>query len=282
MTVILRAEGLSKVYRQGAFGRSRQVKALDDVNITVEGDKPVVIAVVGESGSGKTTLAKTLLRLEAPTSGSATVYDNVVTGKGAVLSKRDFLGLVQPIFQNPFEAFSRYRPVDAYLQETAQRVAGLDSGSAEAAVADALHSVGLDYADVRGKYTNQFSGGELQRISVARALIPQPKLIVADEPVSMIDASRRMIIINLFKKLRDEAGRSFLYITHDLATTYYIADYVVVVNRGRVVEFGAARKVMSNPQHAYTRLLLDSIPTTTRKWHRPSEAGRRAATPAAT
>lgn len=270
MTVILKTEGLNKVFRQGGLMRSRTVKALNDVNITVEGDKPVVIAVVGESGSGKTTLAKTLLRLETASSGRAIVYDTVVTDRGAV-SKQQFLSLVQPIFQNPFEAFSRYRPVDAYLHETAQRVAGMDGAQAEAAVAEALRSVGLDYAAVRGKYTNQFSGGELQRVSVARALIPQPKLIVADEPVSMIDASRRMIIINLFKKLRDEAGRSFLYITHDLATAYYISDYIVVMNKGQVVEFGAARQVMSNPQHAYTRLLLDSIPTTTKKW-RPSKA----------
>ncbi|RYG87006.1 MAG: ABC transporter ATP-binding protein, partial [Alphaproteobacteria bacterium] len=266
MTVILKTEGLTKIYRQGGLVRSRQLKALSDVNITVEGDKPVVVAVVGESGSGKTTLAKTLLRLETPSSGRAMVYDTVVTGKGTTLSKREFLGLVQPIFQNPFEAFSRYRPVDAYLHETAIRVAGMDGAQAEAAVAGALSSVGLDYAEVRGKYTNQFSGGELQRISVARALIPQPKLIVADEPVSMIDASRRMIIINLFRKLRDEEGRSFLYITHDLATAYYISDYVVVMNKGQVVEFGRAREVMSNPQHTYTRLLLDSIPTTTKKW----------------
>lgn len=271
MTVILRTEGLNKVYRQGGLVRSRQVKALNDVNISIEGDKPVVIAVVGESGSGKTTLAKTLLRLETPTSGQAIVYDQVVAGKGSAISKHDFLGLVQPIFQNPFEAFSRYRPVDAYLHETARRVAGMDGGQAEAAVAEALLSVGLKHAEVRGKYTNQFSGGELQRISVARALIPQPKLIVADEPVSMIDASRRMIIINLFKKLRDEAGRSFLYITHDLATAYYISDYVAVMNKGVVVEFGEARQVMSDPQHDYTKLLLSSIPTTKSRW-RPRRA----------
>ncbi|MDF2983567.1 MAG: transporter ATP-binding protein [Devosia sp.] len=266
MTVILKTEALNKVYRQGGLVRSRQVKALNDVNITVESDKPVVIAVVGESGSGKTTLAKTLLRLETPSSGRAIVYDTVVTGKGTTLSKQQFLGLVQPIFQNPFEAFSRYRPVDAYLHETARRVGGMDGAQAEAAVATALTSVGLKYGEVRGKYTNQFSGGELQRISVARALIPQPKLIVADEPVSMIDASRRMIIINLFKQLRDEAGRSFLYITHDLATAYYISDYVAVMNKGVVVEFGPARQVMGDPQHDYTKLLLSSIPTTKSRW----------------
>lgn len=266
MNVILRTEGLNKVYRRGGLVGARHITALNDVNITVESDKPVVIAVVGESGSGKTTLAKTLLRLETPTSGRATVYDTVVAGAGATPSKRDFLGLVQPIFQNPFEAFSRYRPVDAYLQETARRVAAMSEDQAETAVDEALTSVGLNYGDIRGKYTAQFSGGELQRISVARALIPQPKLIVADEPVSMIDASRRMIIINLFKRLRDEAGRSFLYITHDLATAYYISDYIAVMNKGQVVEFGPARQVMSDPSHAYTRLLLDSIPTIKTRW----------------
>jgi ABC-type glutathione transport system ATPase component len=266
MAVILRTEGLNKVYRLGGFGRAKTITALNDVNLNVESDRPVIISVVGESGSGKTTLAKTLLRLVDPTSGRATVYDEVVAGKGAVPSRRAFMRAVQPIFQNPFEAFSRYRPVDAYLFETANRVVGLHGQAAEDAVAASLVSVGLDLADVRGKYSNQFSGGELQRVSIARALIPQPSLIVADEPVSMIDASRRMIIINLFKRLRDEAGRSFLYITHDLATAYYISDYVAVMNKGQVVEFGLARDVMANPQHAYTRLLLDSIPTTKSRW----------------
>jgi ABC-type oligopeptide transport system ATPase subunit len=266
MTTILRTEGLNKVYRLGGFGRSKKITALNEVNLNVESDRPVIISVVGESGSGKTTLAKTLLRLVEPSSGRAIVYDKVVAGKGVKPGKAEFLGTVQPIFQNPFEAFSRYRPVDAYLFETATRVAGLSQAEAAEAVEKALSAVGLEYADVRGKYSNQFSGGELQRVSIARALIPSPSLIVADEPVSMIDASRRMIIINLFRQLKEEAGRSFLYITHDLATAYYISDYVAVMQKGVVVEFGAARDVMSSPQHAYTKLLLDSIPTTTRKW----------------
>lgn len=271
MAVILRTEGLNKVYRLGSFARNRQIHALNDVNINVESDHPVIISVVGESGSGKTTLAKTLLRLVEPSSGTVTIYDKLVAGKGARTSKKAFLGSVQPIFQNPFEAFSRYRPVDAYLFETAARVAGLDKAAAERAVEQALAQVGLEYADVRGKYSNQFSGGELQRVSIARALIPQPNLIVADEPVSMIDASRRMIIINLFKQLKEGAKRSFLYITHDLATAYYISDYVAVMNKGVVVEFGEARQVMSSPRHDYTRLLLDSIPTTRQRW-RPRRA----------
>ena len=272
MAVILRTTGLNKVYRLGSFGRSREIRALNDVNLNVESDKPAIIAVVGESGSGKTTLAKTLLRLIEPSSGTAMVYDQVVAGPGLRLDRRDYLKSVQPIFQNPFDAFSRYRPVDAYLLETAERVAGHGREAAQQAVEQALAQVGLEYADVRNKYANQFSGGELQRVSIARALIPDPRLIIADEPVSMIDASRRMIIINLFLKLKEEARRSFVYITHDLATAYYISDFVAVMSKGVVVEFGPARQVMSDPQHAYTRLLLDSIPTTTRKWRTPKAA----------
>ncbi len=271
MTIVLKTEGLNKIYKLGGFVRKKTVRALDNVNLNIESDHPVIISVVGESGSGKTTLAKTLLRLIEPTSGRAIVYDEVVAGDGKKPLHQDFLGSLQPIFQNPFEAFSRYRPVDAYLHETASRVAGLKGDDVKNAVAEALSEVGLDYADVHGKYTNQFSGGELQRVSVARALIPHPNLIVADEPVSMIDASRRMIIINLFRRLRDESGRSFLYITHDLATAYYISDYVAVMNKGQIVEFGTAHEVMSNPRHDYTRLLLSSIPTTRNRW-RPRAA----------
>jgi ABC-type oligopeptide transport system ATPase subunit len=266
MKTVLKTENLNKVYSLGSFTSKVKIQALNNINLVVESDEPVIISLVGESGSGKTTLAKTILRLVEPTSGRALVYDQVVTGKGATQSRIDYMRMVQPIFQNPFEAFSRYRTIDVYLYETARRVAQLDKTAAHDAIEAALTSVGLEYADVRGKYPNQFSGGELQRASIARALIPRPSMIVADEPVSMIDASRRMIIINLFMALKAQYRTSFLYITHDLATAYYISDYIAVMNRGSIVEFGEARQVLSDPQHAYTRLLLDSIPTLTHRW----------------
>ncbi len=131
--------------------------------------------------------------------------------------------------------------------------------------------MGLEYRDVKGKYPNQFSGGELQRVSIARALIPDPEIIVADEPVSMIDASLRMNIINLFLSLKEEFRRSFLYITHDLATAYYISDYLAVMYRGAIVEFGDAKTILGDPQHPYTQLLLDSIPEITQKWRREED-----------
>jgi len=268
MKTILHTESLNKIYKLGSLMRRVSINALDDVNLTVKSDEPVIISLVGESGSGKTTLAKVILRLVEPTSGSAIIYDQVVAGEGNKPKHREYLNRVQPIFQNPFEAFSSYRTVDSYLETTAYRVNALHPTQAVAAMETALASVGLKYADVRGKYPNQFSGGELQRVSIARSLIPHPEIIIADEPVSMIDASLRMNIINLFLALKEDYKTSFLYITHDLATAYYISDYIAVMYRGTIVEFGKARGVLTTPQHPYTQLLIDSIPAVKRKWER--------------
>jgi oligopeptide/dipeptide ABC transporter ATP-binding protein len=268
MNTILKTSNLNKVYKLGGFVNRVRINALDDVNLTIESDEPVIISIVGESGSGKTTLAKVILRLVKPTSGSAIVYDRLIVGKGEKPSNRELLNTVQPIFQNPFEAFSGHRTVDTYLSGTAVRVAKLSKTEAVDAMTESLRLVGLEYRDVRGKYSNQFSGGELQRVSIARALIPRPRIIIADEPVSMIDASLRMNIINLFLSLKEKFRRSFLYITHDLATAYYISDYIGVMYRGCIVEFGDARAILADPQHPYTQLLLDSIPDIGRKWQR--------------
>ena len=272
MTTVLKTTSLNKFYRLGGLAKQVRINALDDVNLMVQSDKPVIISLVGESGSGKTTLAKVILRLVKPTSGSAMIYDQVVAGEGAIPSKKAFLSTLQPIFQNPFEAFSAYRPVDSYLQRTASRIGHQSGSDMRATLGEALNSVGLKYADVKGKYPNQFSGGELQRVSIARALIPKPKIIIADEPVSMIDASLRMNIINLFLSLKEAYNTSFLYITHDLATAYYVSDYIAVMYRGAIVEFGEARAILSSPQHPYTQLLLDSIAVTNRKWARKTYA----------
>jgi peptide/nickel transport system ATP-binding protein len=196
-----------------------------------------------------------------------------VAGAGDRESKAEFLKSVQPIFQNPFEAFSSYRSVDSYLHTTAVRVNKVSNVQAIELLTDTLNFVGLKYADVHGKYPNQFSGGELQRVSIARALIPHPNMIIADEPVSMIDASMRMNIVNLFLSLKQEYKTSFLYITHDLATAYYISDYVAVMYRGCIVEFGVAKDVLKSPLHPYTRLLLESIPSVKVKWNRTQFVG---------
>jgi len=266
MKTVLKTDSLKKTYSLGGLIRRVRIDALDDVNLDIKSEQPIIIGLVGESGCGKTTFAKVILRLVKPTSGRAIVYDRLVAGKGDKPTKQELLAALQPIFQNPYEAFSSYRTVDSYLRETAVQVNQLSQAEAVDAMEEALTSVGLEYGDVRGKYPNQFSGGELQRVSIARALIPRPNIIVADEPVSMIDASLRMNVINLFLTLKQEYETSFLYITHDLATAYYISDCIAVMYRGCIVEFGDAKAVLTDPQHPYTKLLLESIPRTNRKW----------------
>ena len=268
MNTILKTRNLNKVYRLGGLINMIRINSLEDGNLKIESCEPVISSIVGESGSGNTTLSKVILRLVKPNSGSVLIYDRLIAGKGENPSSRELFSIVQPIFQNPFEAFSAHRTVDTYLANTATNVTGLNKTEAVDAMTESLRLVGLEYRDVRGKYPNQFSGGELQRVSVARALIPNPKIIVADEPVSMIDASMRMNVINLFLQLKEEFQRSFLYITHDLATAYYISDYIAVMYRGSIAEFGDARRILADPQHPYTQLLLDSIPDIGRKWEK--------------
>jgi ABC-type oligopeptide transport system ATPase subunit len=263
----LQVSAIRKIYQSGGIFSRKKMAAVDGVSLTLD-ETPQVFSIVGGSGSGKTTLARMILRLAEPTSGEISLLGRPLTGhRSDCFSDLEFRRLVQPIFQNPFEAFSAYLPLDHYLVRTALnlKIAASPAGARE--VADqALHSVGLGFERIRGKYIRQFSGGELQRISIARALIPSPRLIVADEPVSMVDASLRMNIVNLFKTIKEEKGVSFVYITHDLSTAYYLADTVVIMNRGKVVASGAPEEVFANPREGYTRELVDAIPRLGERW----------------
>jgi len=260
--------GIRKEYRDGMmFSRKRHV-ALDDVTLELRQDQGRVLAVVGESGSGKTTLARLILRLQSADAGEITVAgEPIVSRTQEPVGARRLRHLVQPIFQNPFETFSGQLKLEDYLFRSAINLGGdEDRRSPGKAVERALEAVGMSYAKVKGRGVLAFSGGELQRISIARALIAHPKLIVADEPVSMVDASLRMTIINLFKDLSDRMGIAFVYITHDLSTAYYLADVVAIMRLGRLVEVGPPDKVMQSPKADYTRALLDAIPTLDRRW----------------
>ena len=246
--------------------RGKKLVAVDDVSISIDNDKPVILSVVGESGCGKSTLCKMVLRLHRPDMG-----DIILDGR-SYLDKKGYDPLqfkldVQPIFQNPYESFSARKPVDSYQFNTALRL-GIAKNREEATklVDEALKSVGLSLAVVKGKYPTQFSGGELQRVSIARALITRPKLIIADEPVAAIDASMKMNIVNLFKELKDKYGISFIYITHDLSTAYYVSDYIATLYRGCLIEYGPAKEIMDNPAHPYTELLMNAVPKVGDKW----------------
>lgn len=265
----LEIHNVSKIYRIGGLIGAIKIAAVDGVNLSLslEPGQAQVLSLVGESGSGKTTLARMILHLVQPTYGEI-IIDGIKTGGRLSRSQmRLFYQRVQPIFQNPFESFSSRKTVDSYLFETARNILGAKS-KAEAyhAVDEALVNVGLSAERVIGRYPNQFSGGELQRISVARAMIPHPELLVADEPVSMIDASMRMNVVNLFKKLRDEFNVTILYITHDLSTAYYVSDRIAIMYRGSIVEFGPSAAVLKSPTHPYTELLLDSVAKIGEKW----------------
>ena len=264
---LIETRNITKIFKIGSLIGGTRLVAVDDVSLSLEGGKPSILSVVGESGSGKTTLARIMLRLLEPDQGEAFIENRSLFKARDRISDHQFKRLVQPIFQNPFETFSAHKTVDTYLYETALNL-GIARNRQEArtVVAEVLASVGLDIDAVSGKYSNQFSGGELQRISVARALIPKPKLIIADEPVSMIDASMRMNVVNLFLGLKESHNVSFLYITHDLSTAYYVSDFIAIMYRGNVVEYGPSNLILTDPAHPYTELLMESVPKIGQKW----------------
>lgn len=257
---LLEVSNASKFYAMGGLLSRRRFAAVSDVSFTLEEDRHEIFTIIGESGSGKTTLARMILNAVPVTSGSIRFKG---TELATIRKRKDrlaFMRHVQPIFQNPFEAFNPLKRVDRYLYMTALHYTDARSADEVRAKCDrALRQVGLSLAEVKGRFPHELSGGQLQRVAVARSLISSPALIVADEPVSMVDASIRMSIVNLFKALRDTLKVSIIYITHDLATAYYISDRIIIMKKGEVVESGNAREVLAHPTHPYSILLKNSV-----------------------
>ncbi|MCR5320093.1 MAG: ABC transporter ATP-binding protein [Lachnospiraceae bacterium] len=263
---LLEVKGVTKNFRIGGMLRGKKMTAVDNVSLAIEADKPVIFSIVGESGCGKSTLCKMILKLHTPDGGDIVLDGKSYTDK-AGFDPKQFKLDVQPIFQNPYETFSPRKAVDTYLYNTALKLGiAKNQKEAEEKADEALKSVGLSLAVVKGKYSAQFSGGELQRVSIARALITRPKLIIADEPVAAIDASMKMNIVNLFKELKEKYHISFIYITHDLSTAYYVSDYIATLYRGGLIEYGPAKALMDYPAHPYTELLMEAVPRVGDKW----------------
>ena len=257
---LLALDHVVKRFSEGGLLSRRHVTAVQDVSFTIDEDRPEIFAIVGESGSGKSTLARMILGSEVPTSGTLRFRGRDIATIRTRADREAFMAQVQPVFQNPFEAFNPLTRVDAYLFATARRFRAASSRAVAERLADeALHRVGLSLAEILGRYPHELSGGQLQRVSVARALISKPRLLVADEPVSMVDASLRMSIVNLFRALRDDLGISIVYVTHDLATAYYISDRIIIMQKGSVVESGDAKTVLNAPQHPYSRQLRAAV-----------------------
>jgi peptide/nickel transport system ATP-binding protein len=259
---LLDVEHVTVEFHVGGLLGGTKLIAVNDISFALESDKPEIFTLAGESGSGKTTLSRLLLHDLDPTKGRVLFNGRNVTEIKSRTDLMDFMKTVQPVFQNPFETFSPLRRVEDYLFDTARNFRGAKNRRAAAEIVDeSLHQVGLSLDEIHKRYPHELSGGQIQRVSVARALIPKPRLILADEPVSMVDASLRMAIVNVFRKLRDEQGVSVVYITHDLATAYYISDRIAIMLRGYVVESGPVEDVLDRPLHPYTQLLKESVPS---------------------
>lgn len=259
--VCLSASKLAKIF---GFG-SRKTVAVDYVDFNFyEGE---VVSIVGESGSGKTTLAKMLLGLINPTEG-----DIYFQGKKRDISshrkKREYWKNIQAIFQDPFSSYNIFNKIDAVLLDCIRMRGGGDLPHAKKVelMTEACSFVNLKFAELTNKYPFELSGGQMQRLMIARIFLLKPKILLADEPTSMIDACSRATILDYLMKLRDETGMTTIFITHDIGLAYYVSDSVYIMEHGKIVESGSAEDVILRPKAPYTQRLINDVPKIYEEW----------------
>jgi peptide/nickel transport system ATP-binding protein len=256
--VLLKVEKLKKWFpmKKGIFGKTLYVRAVENVSFELE--KGEAVSLVGESGSGKTTLGKTILRLYEPTDGRIFFDGKDITS----LSNKELMwyrrqtGIVQ---QDPYGSLAPHFTIYRILEEPLI-IHGVSKEERREKIFSILNEVRLPPEEFAFKYPHMLSGGQLQRVAIARAMILDPKLIVADEPVSMLDASVRVEILNLFAELQRKHDMSVIYITHDLSTTRYFSEKVFIMYAGHIVERAPTKEMLNNPLHPYTRALFNAIP----------------------
>ena len=255
--VILEVRHLTKYFPMRHAGRSSHVHALNDASFTLS--RGEVVALVGESGSGKSTTARVITRLIGPTRGEILLHGRNVLKEEPHRVSLDYRRTIQMIFQDPYASLNPARTIGFHIERPIQ--IHRKTRRAGQSVLDLLTSVGLTPAEeYAGKYPYQLSGGQRQRVAVARALAVDPEIILADEPISMLDVSIRMGVLNLIEQLKEERGIGFLYITHDLASARYIGDRTIVMYAGHMVEGAGSVELMDHPAHPYTKLLLSAVP----------------------
>lgn len=254
-TTLLEARELTRVFGHG----DAVVNAVDHVSFKVKPGE--ILAVVGESGSGKSTLARLLLRLLEPSSGQIFLHGEDVTHVRRSADLKTYWQKVQGAFQDSFAAFNQFYSVGRTLDKSLNVLhTRLSAAERRERIESALSEVGLDAAEILHKWPHQLSGGQLQRVMIARALVVGPELLIADEPTSMLDASLRVTVLNLLLNLRKRHNMTILFITHDLGQANYVADRLLVMYHGQLVEQGPVADVLANPQHDYTRRLLADVP----------------------
>ncbi|GAK53992.1 ABC transporter related [Candidatus Moduliflexus flocculans] len=259
--VCLSASKLAKIF---GFGSHKTV-AVDYVDFNFyEGE---VVSIVGESGSGKTTLAKMLLGLINPTEG-----DIYFQGKKRDISshrkKKEYWKNIQAIFQDPFSSYNIFNKIDSVLLDCIRMRGGGNFPQAKKVemMTDACSFVNLKFAELTNKYPFELSGGQMQRLMIARIFLLKPKILLADEPTSMIDACSRATILDYLMKLRDETGMTTIFITHDIGLAYYVSDSVYIMEHGKIVESGPAEDVILRPKAAYTQRLINDVPKIYEEW----------------
>ncbi len=257
----LSGTGLTKVF---GFGRTRTV-AVDHVDFDFhEGE---VISIVGESGSGKTTLAKMLLGLIKPTEG-VIYFEGKKRDIRTQKKKREYWKQIQAIFQDPYSSYNTFNKVDSVLLDCIRLRGGrkLPRAVKTEMMAEACSFVNLKFEELTNKYPFELSGGQQQRLMIARIFLLKPKILLADEPTSMIDACSRATILDMLMQLRDEIGMTVIFITHDMGLAYYLSDSVYIMEHGKIVEYGSADEVILHPKEAYTKRLLDDVPKIYEEW----------------
>ncbi|MCB9158310.1 MAG: ABC transporter ATP-binding protein [Caldilineaceae bacterium] len=260
-TLCLSARGLTKVF---GLGRQRTI-AVDHVDLDLyEGD---VVSIVGESGSGKTTLAKMLLGLISETEGEI-YFQGEKRDIRSHRKKREYWKNIQAIFQDPFSSYNTFNKIDSVLLDCINMRGGrrLPREKKIEMMTEACSFVNLKFEELTNKYPFELSGGQQQRLMIARVFLLKPKILLADEPTSMIDACSRATILDFLMQLRDEIGMTVIFITHDIGLAYYVSDRVFIMERGRFVESGPADEVILHPKEAYTQRLLNDVPKIYEEW----------------
>jgi len=276
---MLSLRDVSKTYRVGSFGRG-ELQAVRNVTFDVHPGE--VLSLIGESGSGKTTIGRMILRL-VPVNGGTISCDDVDIATLHRQALKEYYRRVQGVFQDPFSSYNPIFKIDRiFAMVRSEFFPRVDAKTWAAKLDAALEAVSLNPGDVLGKYPHQLSGGQLQRLLVARALLLDIRYFVADEIISMLDASTRIDVLNLLADLKAR-GLGIVFITHDLSLGNYISDTTVILRRGCVVEMGATEKVFGDPRHSYTKSLLASVPLLHAKWtpsdeHEAAQDGRLALT----